>query len=424
MKVSRILGMILIYTLLAVCARRRAPYEPEQRAGIDIDSSGWLTWGDTAVSNVKMPQQDIPWPSLADSPWPMAEANPQGLARTSYLGPENGRVVWTDKYELGPVKSGIAIGPDGSIYCVMFDCFAAFTPEGEFKWKITGERIYPRSGPVVAADSTIYGGFYGFRAIRPDGTIKWEILTDEPFSMQRPLIGIDGTLYVMNTRRGHVMAINPQGVILWEANTGFGEGYIVASPDGAVVYSPGENNTLVAMNAASGVELFRLSTGIPLIRGPAVDNQGNIYFPGADSTGRHFVFSYSSDNQLRWQFPIRGDRNSPGNYSGINLDHNGYVYTEWYGAGFFAFDYAGQFRWRLNPGGGGTDSPQIIDGTDKIYVMMRSSPYLHCMDPDGSILYSLSILDFPHASLSAGSISFNRTMVLGTSDYTSIAVVE
>ena len=32
-------------------------------------------------------QEEIPWPSLADSPWPMYHHDPQNTGRTNYSGP-------------------------------------------------------------------------------------------------------------------------------------------------------------------------------------------------------------------------------------------------------------------------------------------------------------------------------------------------
>ena len=32
-------------------------------------------------------QQDIPWPSLADSPWPINHGDPQSTGRSKYPGP-------------------------------------------------------------------------------------------------------------------------------------------------------------------------------------------------------------------------------------------------------------------------------------------------------------------------------------------------
>ena len=142
MKDSKILMIIFVCTLLVVCARRRTPYEPE----------------DTAVANIKMPQQDIPWPSLADSPWPMASVNPQGIARSAFPGPDMGEVVWSLDLASGRQNNQPAIGPDGTIYFSMDFGLVAVSPEGNIKWRILTERRIntPKSGAVIAADSTIY----------------------------------------------------------------------------------------------------------------------------------------------------------------------------------------------------------------------------------------------------------------------------
>ena len=39
-------------------------------------------------------QEDIPWPSLADSPWPMNHHDPQSTGRSPYDGPALGQIEW------------------------------------------------------------------------------------------------------------------------------------------------------------------------------------------------------------------------------------------------------------------------------------------------------------------------------------------
>jgi len=48
------------------------------------------------IDNNKPPagyQEDIPWPSLADSPWPMNHGDPQSTGRSKFPGPLSGTVI-------------------------------------------------------------------------------------------------------------------------------------------------------------------------------------------------------------------------------------------------------------------------------------------------------------------------------------------
>ncbi len=66
------------------------------------------------IENDKPPpgfQEDIPWPSLADSPWQMYHGDPQSTGRSKYPGPISGTIDWfVDSLY---TYSGISIG-DGS----------------------------------------------------------------------------------------------------------------------------------------------------------------------------------------------------------------------------------------------------------------------------------------------------------------------
>ncbi|MDP2364134.1 MAG: hypothetical protein Q8M94_10235, partial [Ignavibacteria bacterium] len=58
-------------------------------------------------------QEDIPWPSLADSPWPMYQHDPQNTGRSKYKGPQSGVTTWD--YDSVSIESSVVIGLNGSI---------------------------------------------------------------------------------------------------------------------------------------------------------------------------------------------------------------------------------------------------------------------------------------------------------------------
>ena len=57
-------------------------------------------------------QENIPWPSLADSPWPMADHDPQSTGRSNLKGPITNTIDWeySDRLDL---YSGFSV--DGRI---------------------------------------------------------------------------------------------------------------------------------------------------------------------------------------------------------------------------------------------------------------------------------------------------------------------
>ena len=70
-------------------------------------------------------QEDIYWPSLADSPWPMYRGNPQGTHSTKFPGPSSGIIEWINS-DL-KTTAGLSLGYSNDILSV------SFYPEGIFK---------------------------------------------------------------------------------------------------------------------------------------------------------------------------------------------------------------------------------------------------------------------------------------------------
>lgn len=362
---------------------------------------------------VTCPQTDIPWPSLADSPWPMSTVNPQGIARSSYKGPKEGNVLWAIALENVSNKTtqgGPAIAPDGTIYIgENGGDFFAISPGGQIKWRMPA-RIY--TGPVVAADSTIYVGGVGFYALRPNGTVKW--MFDGSFLGIRPLLGIDGTIYTKDGY-GNIYAITPDGNMKWQNAMGQDGGisYMSASPDGSTIYAPGRDTTLIALNAASGAIQWTVKTGLPFYAGPTVDRQGNIYFPGAesDSENDRYVYSLNPSGELRWKFKVDNAWDVP--YAGINIDKDGHIYFGWNNRGIFVLDYAGQLCWKFKPEEGYTDSPIICDAESKLYILNVGSPRVWCYLPDGTLKFSVEIPNMACSQLFPGAIGKNGIMYFG-----------
>jgi len=371
-------------------------------------------------SFVTCPQTDIPWPSLADSPWPMSTVNPQGIARSSYLGPQEGKVLWAivpeDAFstcdEIGP-----AIGPDGTIYFsadAATKRFVALTSEGNIKWS-SDLRVY--TGPVIAADSTIYVGGTNFYALRPDGTVKWVFQEESDFFVEiRPLIGIDGTIYTKSAN-GIIYALRPNGNLKWQNDIGQkGYGYMSASPDGSTIYAPGRDSTLIALDAENGDILWSVKTRRYYYAGPTVDSQGNIYCyvwenPRVEDEGGGCIYSLDPSGKLRWKYTV-GPAGSQGPWAGITIDYNGNCYFPWSsgGIGVISLDYAGHLRWKLEYPDGYSDWPVICDSKNHLYLLNTEAPKVLCYFPDGTLKFSVEV---PGWHLNPAAIDHNGVMYFG-----------
>ena len=106
-------------------------------------------------------QEDIPWPSLAESPWPMYHGDPQSTGRSKYPGPISGVIEWT--IDSMWVKSGVSIGYDRTLHfnsAGIISGLIAANAYGNIKWKLE-EVVTNRdvvSTPLVAASTPTADG--------------------------------------------------------------------------------------------------------------------------------------------------------------------------------------------------------------------------------------------------------------------------
>jgi hypothetical protein len=246
---------VLLVLILITC--KKTPNDPgDGNNNGNNNGNEDIVYGDTATANVKMPQLDIPWPSLAASPWPLAKRTPQCMARTPYLGPRDGEIEWEASTPGHKQLCPPVIGEDGTIYVTLEGGLSdkpgglyAVDQNGSVKWHFGVQHEFEKfvGSCAIGADGTIYVSTWGTEslgfmyALNPDSTLKWMLdLGSESFE-EGNTIGIDGTMYTV-TRDGTLHAISPEGKIVWttEGNGGFYcGGSIALSPDGSMLYLEG-----------------------------------------------------------------------------------------------------------------------------------------------------------------------------------------
>jgi outer membrane protein assembly factor BamB len=155
------------------------------------------------------------------------------------ISPE-GEQMWRFDVELW-VEGASTVGPDGNIYSVTKEGdIYAISPQGEEIWKFsTGDGV--SASPAIGSDGTIYVGSWDcyFYAIDSYGEQKWSYKTPDTFEgISSPAaIGSDGTIYV-GSNSGWFYAFNPNGTLKWNLGP-FGP--IVAGPaiseDGAIYFA-------------------------------------------------------------------------------------------------------------------------------------------------------------------------------------------
>jgi outer membrane protein assembly factor BamB/predicted small secreted protein len=162
-------------------------------------------------------------------------------------------VLGESLYDWGNTLDTPSIGPDGTIYA----------------GSMTGPLKGSGGAPELPSGELAQGKLY---AISPQGQVKWSYAYPGSGGsgyysiIHSPSIGQDSTLYC-GTSLNRVLALNPQGQLIWEYNTGEGSGVCpsVFSPsigrDG-LLYAATTSSKMICIDA-QGKEKWRFDSGSP-----------------------------------------------------------------------------------------------------------------------------------------------------------------
>ena len=193
-------------------------------------------------------QEDIPWPSLANSPWPMAHHDPQSTGRSKYSGPIIGEKIWEFEDDNKPFNSGISIDIENQMVKWTFGnktsigksivvdsqgnlyfekpsdelskiVLISLNPDGTLRWELNQKHndlgrdntpALDKYGNIYFATDTLYSVDY-------NGNIRWKIglegICDAPI-----LCDESGTIFVPTftwTRTVYLYSVNENGSINW-----------------------------------------------------------------------------------------------------------------------------------------------------------------------------------------------------------------
>lgn len=354
-----------------------------------------------------MPQEHIPWPSLADSPWPMFMHDPQHTGRSPYEGPSQGEVNW--EFQLGTeMFSNPVIDMEGNIvFTARSDQWGkavllSLTNTGDLNWKRElGGSI--DSAPLITSDSLIYVTYSTSAAylvqLDLEGNLRWtyefEGLTG--LSTRSPNISRDGrTIYVCGFDSA-LYAIRSDSTLQWKYSVAPAEsmGEPVMSPDGNAIYFVDSNHKLYSIHKDGDLNWSLQLDDRWYINSPVVDSQGNIY----NYSGSTF-YSISPNGNIRWQY--EGLSGAGGYLMGQTIGPDGTVYITTNNR-FYAFDYAGNLKMTLI---GSEDEVSIqnrpvVDIVGNTYLgILFSGPYedwwnvnFVSFDPQGAIRYQIHLGD-------------------------------
>ncbi|MFC2083537.1 hypothetical protein ACFLS9_00620 [Bacteroidota bacterium] len=370
-------------------------------------------------------QEDIPWPSLADSPWPMNHHDPQSTGRSQYSGPLNGQILNEFNLLNDAISCGIMLDNDLNVYFTNGSSTDIglkvirnnTSPELLFN---AGRSSYENfTTPLLRPDSTIIFT-YDLRviyAISLEGTIIWEFDFGESIIAGPATLSIDreGNIYLI-TQEFELYCISREGELNWiyederfDPARQFGF-HMCVSPDGKYLYMPGKYESLLAfsindleikwtygdnlwgrytvIDSYGRIYLFmeRLFNIIKLVcmdkngqdlwifyipwgplfdNQPAIDKYGNIYI--ATDT----LYSVNYSGLLNWKQPMEGFCGAP-----ILIDgkSNVFVATKLHGTGginIYSFSQHGKLNWKIHDDGRLGGSP-ALSNTGVLYYPIHS----------------------------------------------------
>jgi len=394
----KLISLIILLTIfLSGCKTSTEPVPPEQKP------PGY--------------QEDVPWPSLADSPWPTYHGDFRNTGRSSLSGPTQGIVDWEASNFF--IESGAVVGPDSTIYfCSEYPAkLNAFSPQGNLKWDLSFQTSQIITSPVISADTTIYlctqfpGNLY---AISKDGLLKWKYETGNQIAVANIGIDLQNNLYVIDTKQ-ILHVVSSSGKLLWKLQSPLFRtgGYpLTFSPDGQKLYILCANPAIISVNTATHqIEntFDNYQSGHKLL----LDAQGNLYLFAdsyKDEIDAPSLFSIKPDGALRWYFQ-HGSRDINIESGDPTMDKNGNVYFGW--DTLYSVDYSGKLKWKLKIDGVNY-SPILSDDNNNVYVTVSNGGVmLLALKSNGEIQFNAVIDNSEQAGFS-GAIGFNNSLYLPT----------
>jgi outer membrane protein assembly factor BamB len=353
-------------------------------------------------------QEDIPWPSLAESPWPMYHGDPQSTGRSKYPGPIAGTIEWS--IDSLWVKSGVSIGDDQSVFFNSngyFRGLIAADPDGNIKWNleevVTSEDVV--STPMVTADGTIYigGGLQNkLYAINSNGTIKWEFDTNGFVYHVGMNIGLDGTIYFISGWQEGIptlYAVNPDGSLKWKLENSdfnyFNRTGITFSPNGETLYVPGQVSSVFAIDVEN--QNIKWTFGDSPLRGSVlVNTSGHIYLQSKVeliNSGQASLFCLNSDGSIRWSYIHDNPEFSYNHMADGTMDNNGNYYFAL--DTLYSLDYEGKLNWKLGLERE-SGEPLTCDINGVVYLPLVVGTSMAAVSSEGDLIWKL---DFPRGSI-------------------------
>ena len=372
-------------------------------------------------------QENILWPSLAESPSPMFRGNPQLTGRFNVSGPINfsidklfSMMGFEDTHSL----TSTSIGPDSTLYfgssferdslSNMTSYLYSVSYKGKLKWKFAFESDEIATTPLISKDGTIFAGSYDqhFYAINPDGSLKWKYLVNSRIVSSMISIDKSGNLYFIDND-GILWSFSQGGELNWKLfiDGGFAfssmEGFAF-SPDGEQLYVPGNkqngSKTIYAVST-DGIILWSYDNGGNAITAPVVLSNGDIIlcFKNANQEVTSGIISINKSGNKNWEYSSNPYFSMPT----VDKDGNIYFCDETSQGKIISIDYQGKFRWEIDKGISNID---LISDKNGIIYFLSGTEFI-AINSSGNLI---NVLSFNFTSWTSPVISNQNSIYLQT----------
>jgi len=312
-------------------------------------------------------QEDIPWPSLADSPWPKNFGTPQNVCRSQENGIDFGKLIW--EINSLDLHSGIAITPNNLIVIASDYQLYTFDLEGNEIWKINlGTNTV--TTPLITKNEIIvyYQSPSTIYSISFAGQINWKLELDFNINGQFN-ISKSGEIIFIRNKEGIYSIKN--GEILWTfLDNRIGSDFCFSN-DGDYLYIEGDASSLHVFDLNSR----QITNTIGLYSGftsPISDSKGNIYFFSVIdgyNGNKPALFSLTPNLEVRWFLP-NNEYYTLGKKiifttPQLALDKNGNIF---FGSDtIYSVSYNGKLNWKYIPESP-VGTPYTIDNQQNLYL--------------------------------------------------------
>lgn len=339
-------------------------------------------------------QEDIPWPSLADSPWPMYRADPQNTGRSKYSGPTVGEIfrqINAVNMECVPV-----MGNENNLF------FLTSLPGSLYVYKNYDSLYWSADAgqdthitPVIDHKNNIYvADNFSIKKYSQEGNLLWSMPINYEGLSASLTIDKNGNIYYIGDDY-EIKCIDENGNLKWSytesrlmRNTYHSPAF---SPDGNTIYLQGETVSLIAFDI--NLQQIKWEFGNKALQAaPVVDSDGNIYvIPSSSGLNKLTLYSLSSKGDVKWQYSYYSKFSF--NTEEPAIDKYGNIYFGFEDT-LYSINYYGELNWKAFIGVNISTSSKILDSNGNIYFTSWSSPNINKIvkyNSNGNFLWEIPI---------------------------------